>query len=305
MKLHQLEALVALVEKGSIRGAARALGITQPSLSARIAELEEEVGATLANRTAHGTTLTDIGKAALVHARLIQNHVRRAERHIAQLTNRGVAEIAIGASPLAEMEVVAPLLRSLHEGDPGAQLSVIEGQFHENSVALREGALDLVIAALPPGVQSGKIFHFEELVTYPMHVVARSGHPHAKTRRLAALSGAQWIVGAATSTTRSILEALFHAHGLPRPAISIHADTITMVQAGIAASDLLGLLPRPLFQPWSQLESLSIEDAIPPLRLGLVTLAATPLTPVASRFANLVRERSVLVAKALAAQRRT
>jgi DNA-binding transcriptional LysR family regulator len=77
-----------------------------------------------------------------------------------------------------------------------------------------------------------------------------------------------------------------------------------MVQAGIAASDLLGLLPRPLFEQWPQLAPLPIEDTIPPLRLGLVTLAATPLTPIASRFAAMVRERGKLVAKALAAKRR-
>ncbi|MDO8776997.1 MAG: LysR substrate-binding domain-containing protein [Burkholderiaceae bacterium] len=304
MKLHQLSTLIALVDAGSIRGAARALGLTQPALTSRIAELEHEIGATLVNRTAHGTTLTGIGRALLVHARIIDNHVRRAEEEIAQLSNRGVASVAIGVSPLAALEIVAPLLEPLQQYDSNAHLRVTEGQFQEMSVALREGALDLVIAPIPLVKQGSKTFHFEELVAYPMHVVARADHPLKKCAKLADLSGAKWVVGAATNSKRSTLEELYLEYGLAKPTIAVHADAITLVQASIAASDLLGLLPRPLFDGWPQkISALPIVDAIRPLRLGLITLAGTPLTPIAERFVGLVRERARQVAKVLASQR--
>jgi DNA-binding transcriptional LysR family regulator len=303
MKLHQLDALMALVEAGSIRGAARALSITQPALSARVAELEAELGATLVNRTAHGTTLTPVGHALFSHARVIRNHVHQAERDIAQLLQRGSAKLAVGASPLAEMEIVGPLLQTLQQNEPDLHLTVMEGQFLETSVALREGALDLALAQLPLGKQSAKSFHFEELVTYPMHVVARSGTPYAKARRLNDLVDAKWVVGATTSTEQSTIEELFLEHGLPRPSVAVHADAITMVQASIAASDMLGLLPRPLFHGWPQLVPLAIADRIRPLRLGLITPAASPLTTIAERFAAMARERGSQVAKRLASQR--
>lgn len=303
MKLHQLDALMALVDAGSIRGAARKLGITQPALSSRLAELEAELGATLLNRMSHGTTLTQVGRALLDHARVIQNHVRQAERDIEQFLQRGSAKVAIGASSLAEMEIVGPLLRKLQESEPDLHLTVVEGQFVEASTALREGALDLVLAQLPPGKPSAKLFRFEELITYPMHVVARSGNPHARVRRLKDLADAKWVVGATTSTAASTVEELFLEHGLARPAIILHADAITMVQASIAASDVLGLLPRPLFHGWPQLVPVPIADAIRPLRLGLITRAGSPLTPIAERFASLVRERARQVAKGLVAAR--
>jgi len=304
LKLHQLDALMALVDKGSIRGAARALGLTQPALSTRIAELELEIGANLVNRTAQGTTLTPAGHAMLAHARVIANHVRRAEREMAQMTHRGVASISIGASPLAEMEIVAPLLPAMQRWEPEVALKVTEGQFQETSTALREGALELVIAQFPPEKQGSKMFHFEELVIYPMHVVARSGHPHARARRLAELVTANWVVGAATSSSRSTIEELFIEYGFPKPRIAVHADAITLVQASIAASELLGLLPRPLFHGWPQLVPLPIEDRIRPLLLGLITLAGAQLTPVASGFADMVRARGKQVATELAARRK-
>jgi len=302
-KLHQLNALIALVDRGSIRGAAQALGITQPALSSRIAELEQEVGATLVNRTAHGTTLTRIGRALFVHARIVDNHVRRAQEELAQLTHKGVASLTIGASPLAAMDIIAPLLVPLQAHDPDVHLTVNEGQFHEMSVALREGALDFVVAPIPLQKQRSKMFRFEELVSYPMRVVARAGHPLGRTRKLAQLAAARWVVGAATSSTRSTLEELYLEYGLPKPAISVHADAGALVLASVAASDLLALLPSPLFETWSQIAALPITDPIRPARLGLITLAGTPLTPIAERFVALIRGRAGQVAKAIASRR--
>jgi LysR family transcriptional regulator of abg operon len=304
LKLHQLDALIAVADRGSIRGAARALKLTQPALSARIAELEAVVGATLVNRAAQGATLTPAGRAMLAHARVIDNHVRRAERDMAQLTQGGATSIAIGASPLAEVEIVAPLLPALQQWEPEVTLKVIEGQFQEMSIALREGVLELVIAQFPPEKQGLRMFEFEELVTYPMHVVARTAHPLAKARKLADLRDAKWLVGAATSSSRSTLEELYIEYGFGEPKVAVHANAITMVQAALAASDLLGLLVRPLFHGWPQLVPLPIEDRIRPLRLGLITLAGVQLSPAASRFADMVRARGLRVAKDLGSRRR-
>jgi LysR family transcriptional regulator, regulator of abg operon len=306
MKLHQLSALVALVDQGSIRGASRALGLTQPALSARLAELEQEIGATLVNRTARGTTLTATGQALLVHARTIGNYVRRAEAEMAQLTSRAAAPVSIGASPLAAVEIVAPLWRSLQQKVPGARLKVMEGQFHELAPYLRDGSLDLAIAQIPPGGKETRAFHFEELVTFPLHVVARKGHPLSSCLKLTDLAEASWVVGAATSRDRSTLEELFLQYHLPAPRIELHCDSITLVLASVAESDLLALLPRPLFESGARkLVALPVEDPIRPLRLGVTTLAGVPLSPAAQNFLELVRERSRKLAKSQASGRRS
>jgi len=164
--------------------------------------------------------------------------------------------------------------------------------------------LDLVIAPIPPAKQVSKIFHFEELVAYPMLVVGRADHPLRKCTKLVGLAGARWIAGYSTSSKQSTLEELYLEYGLPKPAIAVHADAITLVLARIASSDMLGLLPRPLFENWPQkLFPLPISDPIRPVRLGLITLAGTPLTPIAEKFVGFVRERASLVAKEIASQR--
>lgn len=301
MKFQQLYALIALVDAGSMHGAARALGLTQPALSTRISELEREIGATLVNRNARGTTLTSVGHALLGHARTICNQVDRAQTEMNRLTQSSAASVSLGASPLAAGELIAPLFGALQSVAPNVHLKVTEGQFHDLAMELREGGLEMIIAPIPPGNKDTKAFRFEELVTYPMFVVARSGHRLAGCKHLSELGGAGWVVGAATNASRSTVEELFASHGLPPPRVELHSDAISLVQACLLQTDLLGLLPRPLFAALaSAVVPLPIEDDVRQLRLGIITLAGVQLTPVAQAFLGLVRQRCQTIAKSLA-----
>ena len=305
MKLHHLETLLALVEAGSVRGAARQLGLSQPSVTSRISDFESEVGAVLVNRTVRGTTLTHAGRAALRHARLIQGQVRRAQQELAEVARGGVKSIAIGASAIAVLEVVAAAFSELQARDPSAYVKIYDGQFHETSVRLREGELDMVIAPIPIGKKVDKTLQIEELVEYPVQVVARPGHPRARCEHLADLVSASWVSGFATSSNRSALDELFHEHGLPKPQVTATVDSLVPVQAIVATSDALGLLPVPLLQGVvGTLVPLPLKDRIRPLRLALITLAGAPLSPIAAELADLVRGRAKLAARRQAVTRR-
>ncbi|WP_343654220.1 LysR family transcriptional regulator [Paraburkholderia caribensis] len=303
MKLHQLEALIALVDAGSVRAAARRLDITQPAMTSRIVELEREVGTALVNRTSHGTSLTPAGRALFAHAKAIGHHLRRAEEEISQLTDLKIATVSVGSSPLAAMELLAPLIDSVQTAAKRIQIQVIEGQFHEMSVALREGALDMVIAPLPVKTESHNIYNFEQLAAYPLYVVARVGHRFEQCTSISQIAEAHWIVGATTTLQLSTLEELYLHYHLGQPTIAVRADAVTMVQAAVATSELLALLPRPMFVNWKNITALQLKEPIRPMKLGLITLAGSPLTPAAERLAVLIRARSREVANALALER--
>ena len=82
MKTHQLKALVALAENGSIRGAARDMGLSQSALTKTLRELETQTGAALLVRASRGTRFTPAGKVLVDHARLILTTMRRAEEEV-------------------------------------------------------------------------------------------------------------------------------------------------------------------------------------------------------------------------------
>src|SRR5262249_38064750 len=98
MKLTQLRHATAITERGSLRAAARHLGVAQPAFSRSIAELERELGAPLFERRAKGMVATSLGKAFVQRAAAILNDVRRAQDEFEQLRGNAVGSVSIGLS---------------------------------------------------------------------------------------------------------------------------------------------------------------------------------------------------------------
>ncbi|MDQ3399483.1 MAG: LysR family transcriptional regulator, partial [Chloroflexota bacterium] len=77
MELAQVEAFVESVRRGSITRGAAALGVTQPTVSARLHSLERELGAQLLARGRRGVTLTPAGRRFLPRASAALDGLRR------------------------------------------------------------------------------------------------------------------------------------------------------------------------------------------------------------------------------------
>ena len=90
MTLNQLRNVVAIAERGSLRSAARFLGVTQPAITRSIRELEHELGVTLFERHASGMALTAMGQVLVRRATSIQSEVGRVHSELAQLKGNQV-----------------------------------------------------------------------------------------------------------------------------------------------------------------------------------------------------------------------
>lgn len=148
MDLQQLRSFVAAARQGSVSGAARARGLSQPSLSQQIQRLEEALGVRLFDRVARGVLLTDAGRALLPRAERILSEVEAASGLVADV-EAGVGRFAVGAIPTMAPFLLPGVLSGLRAEFPRSALEVREDLTEVLVEQVAEGALDAAIMSTP------------------------------------------------------------------------------------------------------------------------------------------------------------
>ena len=115
----KIRAFLAIVDEGTITGAANRIGLAQPSLTKFLQRLETELGARLFERKTRGIELTTFGEKFLVRARRIEAEYRFAFEEIAAMKHGGLPVLRIGAGPLYHMLHVP---NALHPHSPSKSL---------------------------------------------------------------------------------------------------------------------------------------------------------------------------------------
>lgn len=99
MKLHQLHALVGVVEYGGIRAAARAMHLTQAALTKSLRQLEEDHGVALLIRKPSGVSLTDAGQRLHARAQLVVRQLDLASEELEQAKGQDGGMVRVGLTP--------------------------------------------------------------------------------------------------------------------------------------------------------------------------------------------------------------
>lgn len=121
----QARAFLAAAEAGSFSGAARGLGLSQPTLSRQVAALEADLGVTLFERLGHRLQLTETGLELLGHVRAM---AEGAERVLLTAGGRSEAvegRVTITAVDLVAMHVLPPALHRLRRLAPGIEVEIL------------------------------------------------------------------------------------------------------------------------------------------------------------------------------------
>lgn len=144
--LRQLQYIVAIADEGRFGEAAKALNVSQPSLSAQVAELEDQLGVILVERGRSGAVLTPAGEEVVRRARLILRDVSdlkaAARSGLEGLTGR----LRLGVLPTIGPYLLPLVTRELHAIFPLLRMSVREERTVDLDAHLRSGAFDTVIS---------------------------------------------------------------------------------------------------------------------------------------------------------------
>lgn len=202
---------LAVAEAGSLSGAARALGMTQPSLGRHIAEIEASLKVTLFWRVARGVALTPAGEALLPHARAMRDAAREFALAAAAREEGMAGTVRITASRVMAFYTLPPIIADLRRKAPQIEVDLVASDetenllFREADIALRmyrPTQLDLVakhVMDVPMALYGapsllkrfGLPQSLEEVLTFPivgfdtsdlvLRLLQRMGHPRQRS----------------------------------------------------------------------------------------------------------------------------
>ncbi|MCM5704675.1 LysR family transcriptional regulator [Larsenimonas salina] len=289
----QLMTLVTLARVHSEPRAARALGLTQPAISASLRQLESHVGMELFMRTRRGMLLTDSGEILARHARLALRELTMACQDLIALQGRIKGHVVIGCLPLAATQLVPMAIDALRKSLPEVSVSVIDGTYDGLVEALRCGEIDLLIGALRPEAP-GKELEQEALFDDCLSIVTHRTHPLARRLRvsLKELETAEWITPRAGTPSREAFERVFDHAGLASPKVEIETGNLGMLRSLLQYSQRVAVAS--LHQLHYEIES--GELCVLPIALegtrrsiGITRRADDVLTPALETIINQLR----------------
>jgi len=180
--LRQLQFLTALRSEGSFVAAADAVGVTQPTLSAGIKELEAALGVILVERGRAGATLTSAGEEAAVRAAQALSEVEELVRTVKAAGKPFAGNFRLGAIPTIAPFLLPRALPLLKQRFPSIKLQLREDLTSRLVEGLRARTLDAAVIALPyaaPGIETAPVAEDEFLFLCP------TGHKLAERNDLA------------------------------------------------------------------------------------------------------------------------
>ncbi|CAG9272460.1 LysR family transcriptional regulator [Paraburkholderia unamae] len=233
MDIKQLRALLAVAETGSVTRAAETLHIVQPAVSRHLKLLEEDIGATLFDRSRQGMGLTEAGEILVEYARRALHELDRARSEIQPDDSQVSGVATIGLLPSTSALLAGPLVSAIKARYPAIRLRITVGYAGHLQRWLEAGEID---TALLYNLKATPTIHAEALLEESLCVVGppSSALDPARPVTFAELAALPVVLTSAPHGIRSLLEQACREAGVT---LGVVAETNSMdVQKTLVAS---------------------------------------------------------------------
>lgn len=144
---NRARAFLVTAEEGSLAAAARALGMTQPTLGRQVAALEQEIGVDLFNRRGRGLELTPNGMKLVDHVRAMGDAANRFSLSATGKSDVIEGNICITTTELLATFILPPMIQELRQSEPGIEIEIISTNDESN---LNRREADIAIRSFRP-----------------------------------------------------------------------------------------------------------------------------------------------------------
>ncbi|MDR8071399.1 LysR family transcriptional regulator [Burkholderia cenocepacia] len=242
LNARRLEALVLLEKTRHMPTAARALGITQPAVSAAMAVLQAGAGCKLFERCAHGISPTKEGRAFAHHCAQALNELKKIRDDISAHRGSLRGHVVVGALPLGRSSILPGAIAALLEKHPGIRVTTDESCYRSLATSLRTGDVDFILGALREVPDED--MHAEGLFKEGMSLLVRTGHPLSSHHvpELSELFRFQWILPRSDSPARKLVDAAFHHRNLVAPSPAVETADLAIIRGLLLGSNAIAVV---------------------------------------------------------------
>ncbi len=283
MELGQLEAFAEVARTHSFSKAAAALGLSQPSLSARIISLERDLGEPMFHRLGRGVRLTDAGRTLLPYVERSLTTLRNAREALKASRTASSGKLHIGAARAVSAYVLPGILEAFRERHPGVDVAIKTGRSSEvlAMVLGDEIQVGMSRAFTHPEIATRHLYDEQVvLVTHPEHRFAKAGVASIYEVGQEAL-----IVYDKESTYFQLIDRVCREAGI-LPNIQMDLDSIEATKRMIERGLGISFLPHNALRREIALGTLTLVE----LREGHhVTLPTAVMVRRAARYGAIVR----------------
>ena len=297
MVIDKLEFLLALAREGHFGRAAEACGVTQPTLSAGVKQLENSFGVLLVNRGSRFQNFTPEGERVLEWARRIVGDTRamREEIHALKHGLSGRLRIAAIQTTLAMIETLTTLYRERH---PEVQFTVLSATAEEIFQLLENLEIDAGVSYLdkePAGRITGIPLYRER---YCLLTAADAALGNRSKVKWAEVAQIPLCLMTPDTQLRQVIDGLLRdAGGDPRP--SLESNSMIVLYSHVRTGRWASVMPFRLAATLGLTEVLRAIPIVEPdasHMIGLLVPSRQPMKPLTAALVEVSRRATQLLA---------
>jgi LysR family transcriptional regulator, cyn operon transcriptional activator len=289
IELRHLRTFLVVAETQNFTRAGERLGLSQPSVSQQVKELETALGAELFLRLGPRVRLTPTGRAFQQRAEFALGKLHEAIVSATDIEGTLGGHLHVGVIPPLDVPWIPRALALLAERHPRLGVSVHEGSSPDIEMRIEAGLSEVGVGIL---WRASPHLVYEPLRSDRVHLLVPSKHEIARrgSAVVTDLDALRLVLLPPSYLVRQITEEAFRRAGyLPR--FLLEVTSIDAVLATVARAQLATLMPLVVLEEREHLglTAVPVEGLDAPFEFGLMWAGANP-SPAASAFGDAMRE---------------
>ena len=290
--LQQLRHFVALADNGQVSRAAERCGISQPSMTASLQNLEAAVNARLLLRRRDGLSLSVAGERFLRHAQSVLHTLSEAVDDVRSTDGHVEGCVTIGVTDTITGYLLPALVATVQKQFPAIQLTIVERERSEIERDLLAAAFDFVIL-LVSNVTRADHLACETLLASPRRLWTSIDHPLAAQDSVSLVDVAKhnYILLDMDEHVETVRR--YWEHFAMEPKTVFRSKSIEGVRSLVAQGMGVTILSDLVFRGWShdsgRIRRKLLSDPVPSMDVGLAMRPGDTLSPAAEAVTAYLR----------------